>query len=399
MKIQARTILNHSPLGSGGVSQFTLPEDRKVTRITTFIPEEDGPGPMHAYLIEDTKLILVDTGIPTGFLKELSRFWQRGSTPSHIKDLPDDYSEQELIRGINAAGHSVKDIDILFITHGHPDHYLIGNSIVEKSGARVLAHLLDTGSIHNPWRFILEGVELWTSILLTGMPVPRGRIKKLREAMKRIIMDQQDSVSLNVDEAILSDGPLTARGYKSEWIEVRHFPGHSPGGLCLILGTDMEENRVMISGDTLLYPISPHPDNLVDYLATLRDFMMLEGISLVLPAHGETIEDFHGRVSFLKEHHKKRLRLTYDFCNSPGTIWEIANIPGYFDIPLNPKVFNPMAGREALIHVELLEKAGGLTRSHYEGPVCYFRNKGRPFEEVYEQAMEIVEKGRANRLS
>ncbi|MDY7038865.1 MAG: hypothetical protein SV375_22265, partial [Thermodesulfobacteriota bacterium] len=112
MEIQARTIIPPSGLGSGGVTQFTLPEGRKVTRITTFIPEEEGPGPMHAYLIEDTKLILVDTGIPTGFLKELSRFWQRGGTPSHIKDLPDDYSEQELIRGINAAGHSVKDIDI-----------------------------------------------------------------------------------------------------------------------------------------------------------------------------------------------------------------------------------------------------------------------------------------------
>lgn len=384
-------ILPPSPIGSGGVLQFTLPKGRKITQITTFTPLTNGPGPTHVYLIEDDDvLILVDTGIPTGLLKDIFFLCRRQNMPSMIKNLPNDCSEKELIRGINAAGHSPRDIDLLIITHGHPDHYMLGNMIVEKSGAKVLAHLLDTGLLYNPWGFILEEVELWPKMVITGMPMPEGRVPELKKAINKIIIPQINRLSLKVDRAIIYDGPLALTEYKSEWIEVRNFPGHTQGALCLILGVDMEEERAMICGDTVLYPISPHPDDLVDYLATLGNLRMIGGVSLVLPAHGDCIKHLYKRASSLEKHHYRRLKITYDFCRTPKCAWEIASLPGYFDVFIDPIKFNPLAAKEILMHLELLEKAGGIFRSHFDGTTVYFQNRGLPFRKVKEKVMEIV---------
>lgn len=394
MEIQVKTILPPTDIGSGGVTQFTLPKGRKVTQITTFTPVIDGPGPTNVYLIEADILILVDTGIPTGLLKEIFFSWRRKSIPYQMKKLSSDYSEKELVKGINAAGYSLRDIDLLLITHGHPDHYLLGNKIIELSGAKVLAHILDTELICNPWNFIDKEVKLWEKTLVTGMPMPEGRLPELM----KIIMAQPNGLSLTVDHVILSDGPLTAIGHKIDWIEVRNLPGHTPGGLGFVLGTDLEEERVIICGDTLLHSISPHPDDLVDYLATLKTLKLIKGVSLALPGHGNPIESLTPRVNFLESHHHRRLKLTYDYCRNPKSVWQISTLPGYFDLPVDPEKFNPLAATETLVHLELLEKAGGIYRPKSSGDVLYFQNKGYLFEEVYEKVIEIVEKRRQNRF-
>jgi len=174
MNIKENIIKPNSEAGSGRVKQYVLSKGRKVTQITTFCPDIIGPGPAHIYVIEDEALIMVDTGIPTHMAKKIFYYWRNQPIPQKVKDLPDDYSETELITGLKAAGYSLKDIEFIIITHGHPDHYLLGNTIVEKSRARVSSHVMDTDRICNPWaisKSVFEGRPRYEAF---GMPLPKS---------------------------------------------------------------------------------------------------------------------------------------------------------------------------------------------------------------------------------
>ena len=94
-----------------------------------------------------------------------------------------------------------------------------------------------------------------------------------------------------------------------------HCPGHSPGLLCFYL----EAKGILISGDHLLKEITPNPiinplprgeqpqnTSLKQYLDSIRKIEDLE-VSLVLPGHGEPIEDFKGLLEKIIGHHERRL--------------------------------------------------------------------------------------------
>ena len=68
-------------------------------------------------------------------------------------------------------------------------------------------------------------------------------------------------------------------------------------------------------------------------------------------------------------------------------------MPHYFDIPVNPCEFNPLAATEAMVHVRLLRQARGLHLSHTEKGVSYFQSSGGDFDQVYERAREIIDQG------
>ena len=53
-----------------------------------------------------------------------------------------------------------------------------------------------------------------------------------------------------------------------------------------------------MSGDVLLNPITPHPDDLLAYLRTLEELSHYNDIVLVLPGHGELIRDLAARIRF-----------------------------------------------------------------------------------------------------
>ncbi|MFH1623803.1 MAG: MBL fold metallo-hydrolase [Pseudomonadota bacterium] len=394
MNIRENVIRPNSEMGSGRVKQYVFSKGRKLTQITTFCPDIIGPGPTHIYVIEDQALTLVDTGIPTRLAKNIFYYWRNQYIPPAVKDLPDDHSETELITGLKAAGYSVKDIELIIITHGHPDHYLLGKIIVERSRARVIAHVLDTDKICNPWtisKTVIEGRPRYEAF---GMPLPKS---SAHEYHKEVELEAL-SLSLKVDYPIVLNGPLSLDGIQSDLITVKHSPGHSPGAVCLIIGSEGDDEKMLICGDVLLYPITPHPDNLVHYLRSLNDLQQLEKVALSLPAHGKNMRDLHGRIRFLKKHHRRRLESTFKACHKPRSPWEIASAPRYFDVFVDPTKFNPMAGNEAFIHMRLLEMAKGLYRSSINGVVHYYQNTGERFEDVYRRVIEIINDGRSTIL-
>ncbi|MDI6777124.1 MAG: MBL fold metallo-hydrolase [Syntrophales bacterium] len=386
MKRTGKLLRANQPTGSGRVVEYCLGRRRRLFQITTFCPDIIGPGPTNQYLIEDEALILVDTGIPTGLVKNFFYFWQNQPIPDHIEALSDDYSEQELLSAINLTGHDVRDIGFIVLTHGHFDHYLLGRKLVKMSGAKVAAHVLDSGLITNKWSLMKVWIERRPLYRAMGMPLPENRIN----SRNRPTMEDVD-LSLGVDYPIISDGPLRIGDFKSDAISVCHSAGHSPGGISLLVQNEEGTGVLMLCGDTLLYPITPHPDDLVAYLRALKKIKSLENIALVLPAHGKAIAKLRERLAFLEMHHKRRLQLTYEACKEPRSIWQIATIPHYFDVPVDPAKFNPLAGQEAMVHVELLQLAGGLRTSRVDGTVHYFQNSGEAFADIYNRILNIID--------
>lgn len=384
MDIRGKVIRSNKKIGSGRIREFHLGCNRRFFQITTFCPDEIGPGPTHLYLIEDDVLILVDTGLPTVMAKKMFYHWRHQPIPPDIDELPDDYSEQELFSALAHTGHDISEIDFILITHGHLDHFYLGRRIIELSGAKVAAHILDSNQICNPWGMTKMWSEKMPALMAMGMPPPAhsgGRVTLRSEVV---------DFALPIDCPIISDGPLSLNGFKKETLQVLHVPGHSPGSIALLLA-DENGDRVMLCGDTLLYPITPLPSDLITYLRSLRKMKSLNSVKLVLPAHGKAITRLHNRLDFLEKHHKHRLELTYEACRKPKSIWQIATMRKYFDVYVDPQKFNPLAGQEAYVHVELLHLAGGLHLSHIDGVVHYFQNSGEDFEEVYRRAMEIID--------
>ena len=196
-------------------------------------------------------------------------------------------------------------------------------------------------------------------------------------------------MALKVNQPIFHDGPVNINGSSVRDVEAKHLPGHSPGSIGLLVGQNGDD-KALLCGDVLLNPITPHPDDLLVYLQTLEDLSRMEDVALVLPAHGEPIQDLKGRVDFVRHHHYQRLKATYEACTEPRSVWGIATMSRYFDTFVDPDKFNLMAGTEALVHVEILNMVGGLNRCYIRDQVHYFQSSGEPFDNVYNRIMELV---------
>lgn len=389
MKLCISQIRPNNSLGSGGVVRYELPEENlRVTQITVFCPDGIGPGGTHVYLVEKEALLMFDTGLPTDAAKAL--FFPRGfrSIPSHIKALPDNYSEKELLEGIKLSGYSVDDIDALVISHGHPDHFMMGRTIIDRSNARVAAHILDTSTICNPWSPISRWLCGQAAAKAMGMPPSLPNRCTVEQAVKEAFCDWDNQrLFYAVSDPVFENGPLSLNGDQLPGIQAVHLPGHSPGSIGLELGKGI---RMLLCGDTLLSTITPIPDDLLEYLRTLETLKDQEGSMLALPGHGERICSLSARAAEIQCHHRKRLEKCYRACAERKSVWEIATVKDMFDIPVDPHEFNLLAGKEVLSHLELLILADGVRRCDIVDGVEYFINSEEPFEAVYSRIGELV---------
>jgi len=384
--LQGKTYKANSELGSGRVRCFSFSNHRlRITQITTFCPDIIGPGPCHQYLVDNGEvLILFDTGIPTHLVQTMLFKWRNQPMPPEVKALPPDHSERELREGLKLAGYAIKDINFLVVSHGHADHYTMGPTILGEGDIQTIAHIHDTPEICNPWGMLNLWISRRPQMMATGMPPPRP----IDPSFVRTFDKRAPDFSFRIDWPVFVEGPLRVKGSEVRGIAVKHLPGHSPGSISLIIGDG--EARVLLCGDTILFPITPHPNDLLLYLRTLEDLEKLENIALALPGHGKAVRDLKGRVIFLKKHHRGRLRCTYEACKKPRSVWDIATMHRYFDVYVDPAKFNPLAGTEALVHMELLKMVDGLDRVSIHNGVHYFQNCGEPFELVYGRITDLV---------
>lgn len=292
------------------------------------IPTPFPVGPVHVYLLLGEPLTLLDTG------------------PLTSEALP------TLEAGLSQLGHRVRDLQQIVISHAHADHYGLAATLVERSGADVLAHGCCAARLSGQRE--RDGSLGWYRRLLSAAGVPA--LVQLRVA-GGVWHVQRHSADVQVSRE-LAEGDTLRLGDR-QW-RVLHLPGHSPDLICLY----QPDARLLLGSDHLIKHISsnavieppqekgaPRPRPLVDYWASLRRTQSMD-IDLVLSGHGPPIDDHRALIERRFAFYNERLEnIRGVLREGPRTVWEV--VQALF--PRLGGIDTFLAVSEVLGHLDVLE--------------------------------------------
>lgn len=232
-------------------------------------------GDVYCYLIDDEKKVLVDCG-------------------QKAENAYKPVKEQLKSRGLVMA-----DLDEIWLTHGHPDHFGQAARLADESGAEVFGHAKERSNFAD-----YDNRELFDEFFSRHL-VPEDHRTFMIEQLDWLQQYQQAIMPSWVE-----DGEKLTSGALS--FKVKHSPGHAPGHL-----TFYSEDGIIFGGDNLLEHISTNalinfdPDtgernkSLLQYRDTLQWIKSLQGV--VLPGHGKFIRN----ISEIADHHLNEHRRRY----------------------------------------------------------------------------------------
>ncbi|MDQ6750033.1 MAG: MBL fold metallo-hydrolase [Actinomycetota bacterium] len=272
------------------------------------IPTPFAVGRVNAYLIEDSPLTLVDSG------------------PNSAKAL------DELEQALAARGHAIEDLELLVVSHQHMDHLGLLDILASRSGAEVLALDLLAPYLES-YAERADHEDDFAQALMLHHGVPEDVVRVLRAVSGAF---RAWGSSARVDRRMHTGERLELGG---RVLEVLHRPGHSP--------TDTvfwdAQRGVLLAADHLIGHVSSNPlvslppgvdtapvtgpgrpRALVAYLASLRATRELPA-TLVLPGHGEPIEDHVALIDERLRLHDRRARKVLGLVRErPRSAYEIA---------------------------------------------------------------------------
>lgn len=294
-------------------------------------------GPVNAYVLHGSPLTLVDTG------------------PRTSEALA------ALEGGLASAQVRTEDIELIVLTHQHPDHVGNAGEVARRSGARVAAF----GPLIGDFADLpasLERQSAYMSALMArhGMSGPELETLARRQ---RALVEFTAPVDIGIG---LSDGDLLDAGGRS--LRVLHRPGHSPSDLVFF----DEADGLLVTGDHLLPAISSNPlaslppgavdvdqalregtrsRPLIDYLESLRLTRELD-VRCALPGHGPVFTGTRGlSEDRARQHDKRAAAIHAHLASGPATaralvdaLWQ--NLP--------PDMLF-LAVSEVLAHLDVLE--------------------------------------------
>jgi glyoxylase-like metal-dependent hydrolase (beta-lactamase superfamily II) len=313
--------------------------DETVHRLA--IPTPFAVGPVNVYLIEDDPLTLVDAGPNSGT------------------------SLDELQRGIAALGHTLEDIDLVLPTHHHIDHLGLVSLVASHSGAQVAALDLAVPYLED-YSTEFRAADDFAYEMMLRHGVPRDVAAALRSVSRAF---QAWGAPADVSR-VLHDGDEMP--FRDRSLRVHHRPGHSP--------TDTvfhdTERGILIAGDHLLRHVSSNPlltpprdgstrrpQSLVTYLKSLKATREMD-VGLVLPGHGEPIDDHRSLIDERFALHERRAgKLRRLIADRPRTAHDLAQAL-WGNIAVT-QAFLTLS--EVLGHVDLLLNAGTVREVERDG--------------------------------
>jgi N-acyl homoserine lactone hydrolase len=165
-----------------------------------------GPLPIHAWLVEaGDRLVLVDAG-ETVDAKDVA-FARFGVA-----------AEDEIDKQVEAAGFSVRDIDMVVLTHVHGDH---ADGVARLRDARVV--------ISREEAKVVGSVEARLTRRIVGQPLPEGFAPE----------------AIDLDDGTVGGFARSKR--IAEGVHVVATPGHTAGHVSVLV--DQGDHQVLLAGD------------------------------------------------------------------------------------------------------------------------------------------------------
>jgi glyoxylase-like metal-dependent hydrolase (beta-lactamase superfamily II) len=278
-----------APAAEAGIQRLAIPTPFAVGRV-------------NVYLIEDEPLTLVDAGPNSGS------------------------SLDELERQVAAHGHRIEDIGLVVLTHQHIDHLGLVSIVAARSGADVAAIEAAVPFVENYGKEAAEDDEFASTLMLRhGISEDVVRVLQAVSAAFRAWGARADVTR------VLHDGDTLE--LRDRAFQVLYRPGHSPSDTIF----HDPERRMLLSADHLLKHISSNPlisrprdgsgvrpHALITYLDSLRRTRELD-LDLVLPGHGDPIEDHKALIDQRITLHERRAdKLHRLVAEQPRTAYELA---------------------------------------------------------------------------
>ena len=249
--------------------QRNAPESAGIRRVELPLPFQ--PGSVNVYLVpQDDGWILVDCGM----------------------NMP------AALPAYEAAGIRWTEIRQTVLTHVHPDHSDLAARIRELTGAPVRMHRREED--------VLRGLETprqwlsWQDGVLHGAGVPADARGSIQHEFRRMCA----LFPAMAADSYIEDGEIipTALGPMQALLT----PGHAAGHMCFYL----PERRILLAGDQLLRPRTPHLEwseqgcALAEFRASLERLARLD-VDWVFPSHGRAFGGHRPRIESLLNHSRE----------------------------------------------------------------------------------------------
>ena len=301
---------------------------------------------------------------------------------------------QDLVQMMEYAGVKPTDLDFVILSHGHEDHDGGLFALTQVADLQIIVHeTYGPLTAFSPDQAPSDRVRNFPASCW-HCPMPES----FSEQHCRAYHNERHGLKVT---SISGEDHRLAPG-----VSVFHLPGHSPD--CIVVQL---EDEVMLTGDTILPEITPHPsreqffentqcmlpsqyadaNQLYGLRAYIRSVKRLRGMAdrfpnlTILPGHRFSsngklnLMDLADRCKELIGHHVERCSDILGLIeSSPKTPEEIAH--EYFEPELLRGFGMYLAINELLSHCELLELSGDIVWT--DGKVVSTGNRG--FEQVIE---------------
>ena len=300
---------------------------------------------VHVYMAEGERggIVVIDTAMPVGD------------------------SFDRILQGIEWMGRTTSDVERIYLTHAHPDHFGCAGLLQEVTGAPVVCHPIARDALE---RMRNPDANRWER--MADLYVEHGR------STEEVVPSQASGAFMQMTHPgriteIEEGDTVTFAG--GEW-DIYWTPGHEEGHVVFHRRTD----GALVVGDTVLGKITPHigwmaepADPLGQFLGSLEKVASLDP-SFVLPGHGRPFEQGAERARSIAAHHDLRLRRCVEILmrKGPSNAMDVAR--GLFDRDLF-SYQERLALSETLSHLEHLRLRGRLHREQIDGIWLYDLNR------------------------